>query len=79
MKAEVPLDIAKVKQRRLELKLSLADAARAAGLNSRQHWYKIENGDSDVKLSVLEAIARVLQVRVVDLLVAEDPQSPVRE
>ena len=69
MMDSVPLDVDKIRQLRLGKGLSIAEAARRAGMNSRQHWHAVETGvNVDVRLSLLESIARALDVDPGDLL-----------
>ncbi len=63
------LDIAKIKSLREKAGLSVADAARAAGLKSRQHWQGVESGTAaNPTLQTIEAIAKALGVKAKDLL-----------
>jgi transcriptional regulator with XRE-family HTH domain len=65
----MPLDIAKIKQLRERLGLSMETAAIRAGLVGRQHWYKIECGQvRNPQLDTIEAIASALEVKAKDLL-----------
>lgn len=64
----VPLNRDKMKQLRLKMGLSFAEAGEAAGM-SRQQWYNIESGaQRGLTLDNLEAIAKALQVKPADLL-----------
>jgi transcriptional regulator with XRE-family HTH domain len=63
------LDTARMRELRESLGLSQATAAERAGLAGKHSWYLIESGrKSDVKLSTLQRIARVLGVESADLL-----------
>ena len=65
----VPLDTMKIKQRREKLGLSQEDAARLAGLSSRQRWHHIESGRKpNITIDTLESIAQALQCKPADLL-----------
>jgi transcriptional regulator with XRE-family HTH domain len=66
---EVPLDHAKIKALREKAELTQEEAARRAGLKTRQHWNHIESGRrSNITLDTLEAIAKALGVKAKDLL-----------
>jgi transcriptional regulator with XRE-family HTH domain len=63
------IDYAKIKSLREKRGLSLMDAARAAGLKSRQEWHQIETGERDnATVATLEKVARALGVKAKDLL-----------
>lgn len=63
------MDRVKIKHLREQRGLSLADAARQAGLSSRQVWYQIESGRlENLTIATLERIAKVLGCRAADLL-----------
>ena len=68
------LDIAKVKQLRLKLGLTMDAAARAAGFSGRQQWYNLESGRSgtDVSVNTLGRLARALKCSTDDLLTTSD-------
>jgi transcriptional regulator with XRE-family HTH domain len=68
--AETVLDVAKVRQLRLERGLTMDAAAKAAGFSTRQNWYMIESGRSgtDVSVSTLGRLARALDCSPDDLL-----------
>lgn len=66
---DVPLDTQKIKALREKLGLSQEDAARLAGLSSRQRWHHIESGlKANVTVETLESIAKALGVKASDLL-----------
>lgn len=61
-----------IKRRRLKLKMSFMDAARAAGWSNdqRARWYQIETGRRpEITVTTLIAMARALQCTPNDLLV----------
>lgn len=63
------LDVKGIKSRREALGLTLAQAAQAAGFETRQEWYHIESGRRlDVKISTLNKLASALQCAPEDLL-----------
>jgi len=65
----VPLDHEKIKTLRKKLKLTQAEAAALAGINSRARWNDIERGrDANLTIAVLERIARALGVSAKELL-----------
>ena len=65
----VPLDYAKIKKLREKLGLTQEEAARQAGLGTRQAWNHFETGRrTDIRLTQLERIAKTLGVRAADLL-----------
>jgi DNA-binding XRE family transcriptional regulator len=67
--AAMPLNVAYIKRRRDELKLSQQQCADLAGMSNRQKWCDVETGDADnPKLKTLEAIAKALKCRVADLI-----------
>ena len=58
----------RIRRRRHDLGLSMAQAARRASM-SRQQWQEIEGGaNTDIRLSTLSRIADALGVEPVDLL-----------
>jgi len=63
------LDVAKIRKLREAAGLSQDDAAKRAGLASRQRWHQIEGGSSiNIELDTLERIAKALGVKGKDLL-----------
>lgn len=63
------LNIAKVKELREKLDLTQDQAAKAAGLTSRQHWNSIESGSkANVTVETLAKLAKVLKCKQCDLL-----------
>lgn len=65
------LNIKEIKRRRLELGLTLDEAAIKAGWpkSSRTHWHAIETGQrTNIKLETLGAIANALHCSIHDLL-----------
>jgi transcriptional regulator with XRE-family HTH domain len=63
------LDLPKLKERREKLGLTMQQAADAAGLESRQHWYMIESGrKANVTLETLAKLAEALRCKSRDLL-----------
>lgn len=61
-----------IRDRREKLGLTLEQAAKAAGMKSRQHWYSVETGasggQSGITLGTLNAIAKALKCDAKDLL-----------
>jgi transcriptional regulator with XRE-family HTH domain len=65
----IMLDHEKMKRLREKKGLSQADAAKAAGLSSRQHWHLIESGDRpEITLATLDKIAAALGCKAKDLI-----------
>jgi transcriptional regulator with XRE-family HTH domain len=63
------VDLKKIKAIREKLGLTQGQAAKRAGLRSRQHWNKIEvGGDGGITVATLEKVARALRVKARDLL-----------
>ena len=63
------LDIGKMKALREEKGLTQEEAARRAGLTTRQQWNRIETGQSaDVTMSTLDKIAKALGCKARDLV-----------
>lgn len=63
------LNIEFIKERRLALKLTQAEAAERARFPNLQKWSQYENGHiPDPQLSSLEAIARALKCKVARLI-----------
>jgi transcriptional regulator with XRE-family HTH domain len=62
------LDLQKIRQLRDALGLTQDQAARRAGMNSRQAWNNIESGRQSPTLSTLARIAKALKVRPRELL-----------
>jgi transcriptional regulator with XRE-family HTH domain len=65
----IVLDREKMKALRLQLDLTLEQAAKRAKFKSRQRWYQIEAGHiENITLDTLNAIAKALGVSAKDLL-----------
>ena len=64
----MPLNTTKVKRKRERLGMTLEEAARTAGLGSRQAWHVVESGKQSPRLTTLERMAKALRVRARDLL-----------
>ncbi|MGE5610000.1 MAG: helix-turn-helix transcriptional regulator [Bacillota bacterium] len=63
------LDTEKMRQLREKLGLTQEDAAKRAGLDTRQAWNNIESGrQTNVTIEKLERIAAALDVKAKDLL-----------
>lgn len=56
-----------IRQRRLTAKLSVRDFASIAGMSERT-YQRVENGESDMKLSQLRSITRALNITELDLI-----------
>ncbi len=68
MPNNMPVDHDKIKSLREKLKMTLDEAAAAAGLKSRQAWHNVESGKQVPRLDTLEKIAAALGVKARDLL-----------
>ncbi len=65
----MPVNCDEIKRRRVAAGWSMAEAARRAGMGSRQAWQHIESGSRpDPTVSTLQRIARALGCGVDDLL-----------
>lgn len=64
----MPVKRREIKQRRKELGLTLIAAARLAGWNNAQDWKRIEDIESDLRISTLQRVANVLGCTVNDLI-----------
>lgn len=65
----ISVDIDKIKRLREERGLTMEQAAKLAGLPSRQRWNDLEAGRKpDIRVSTLEAVAKALGVKPADLL-----------
>jgi transcriptional regulator with XRE-family HTH domain len=63
------IDTAKIARLRKRLKLTQDQAAKLAGMKSRQHWYEIESGGNpSVTTTMLDRIAAALGCRAKNLL-----------
>jgi transcriptional regulator with XRE-family HTH domain len=63
------LDTGKIKKLREGARLSQADAAKKAGIGTRQRWHGIESGaNTNIELDTLERVAKALGVKAKDLL-----------
>jgi transcriptional regulator with XRE-family HTH domain len=63
------LDTRKLRQLRGRLGITQEQAAKKAGLRSRQHWNKIEAGRAgSITLDTLGRVAKALGVKATDLL-----------
>lgn len=67
---------ARIRQRRLQLGMTLMDLARAAGL-TKSFLSQIERGRNSPSISTLRAIAAALEVPMVYFFLAEESQDPV--
>jgi hypothetical protein len=63
------LSAAKVRQHRERLGIPQTQAAGLAGWRRGQSWHKLEMRDTDVRISTLATVARVLGCGIGDLLV----------
>jgi transcriptional regulator with XRE-family HTH domain len=65
----IELDLKKLRELRLQRGLSMEQAAKLAGLPSRQRWYAIESGRrANVTIQTLGGICRALKCKPQDLL-----------
>lgn len=65
----MPLNLEYIRQRREQLGLTQAEAAKAAGFPNLQKWSQYETGRiPDPQLSSLESIAKALRCSVARLL-----------
>jgi transcriptional regulator with XRE-family HTH domain len=65
----MPLNVEKIRQLREAAGLSMDQAAKLAGMNSRQRWYEVESGlRANITIGTLDAMARALGVEPADLL-----------
>jgi transcriptional regulator with XRE-family HTH domain len=62
------VDLKKIKAIREKLGLTQGQAAKRAGLRSRQHWNKIEVGDGGITVATLEKVAKALKIGAKELL-----------
>ncbi len=65
---DMPVDYEKIKSLREKRGWTQEDAAKAAGLGSRQAWHQVESGNHVPRLDTLEKIALALGVKVASLL-----------
>jgi transcriptional regulator with XRE-family HTH domain len=73
---DIRIDNEKIKQRREELGMTQEDAARRAGLPSKQAWYNVESGvKKRIAAETLYRVAVALSVRMEDLVIAEEPKA----
>lgn len=61
-------DRQKMRDLRERLELTQEQAAKRAGIKTRQAWNNVENGDREPSLPTLERIAKALGVKPKDLL-----------
>jgi transcriptional regulator with XRE-family HTH domain len=65
----MPLDLAKLRDLREKAGLTMEQAAKQAGMPSRQRWYEVESGTKpNVTIETLDRMARALGVSARDLL-----------
>jgi transcriptional regulator with XRE-family HTH domain len=62
------LDLHKLRARREELGLTQEQAAKAAGMSSRQAWNNVESGRQSPTLETLDRIAKALKMKARDLV-----------
>ena len=67
--ARTLLSAAKVRQYHERLGFGQKQAAKLAGWQRGNSWYKLEARDNDVRISTLTTLARVLHCEINDLLV----------
>lgn len=68
-KRPIPLDTKRIRELRVTLKLTQAQAAQRAGLTGLQTWSDIENGRRrNLTIETLDRIAAALGVKAKDLL-----------
>ena len=76
----MPLDHRKIADLRGRLQLTLDEAARRAGLKTRQQWWNIENGTRpNISVDTLYRISRALGCTADDLILAPDPGAAAGE
>ena len=73
--ARTLLSAAKLKQYRQRLGLQQRQAAKLAGWQRGQSWHKLEVQNSDVRISTLATVARVLHCKIDDLLASVPGES----
>lgn len=73
--ARTLLSAAKLKRFRPKLGLEQRMAAKLAGWQRGQSWHKLELRDTDVRISTLATVARVLKCRIEDLLIVVPGES----
>ena len=66
--SRMSLDTKKLEAARKEAGLTQEEAAKKAGLSSRQAWNNIEGGRVNLTLDTLDRIAKALGVKAKDLL-----------
>lgn len=66
-----------VRRRRETLTLTMEEAAKRAGLASRQKWNDLEKTARDPRLSTLLALAQALQCSIADLV--DEKYPPTRK
>lgn len=65
----MPIDIDKIKNLRISKGWTMEEAAKAAGLDTKQAWYRIETGGQpNLGIQLLERVAKALGVKAKDLL-----------
>lgn len=65
----VAIDVDKIKSLRESRNWTLAEAADAAGMKSRQQWYDVESGRREnPTIDTVQRIAQALGVKIDDLM-----------
>jgi transcriptional regulator with XRE-family HTH domain len=71
--SRMPLDHRKIAHLRGRLQLTLDEAARRAGLKTRQQWWNIENGTRpNISVDTLYRVSRALGCTADDLIIPPD-------
>lgn len=70
--SENTINLGFIKNRRMELKLTLADMAKALGFASGANYYKYESGSYKFTANMLPILASVLKCKIDDFFYFND-------
>lgn len=66
------INLAFIKERRTQMKISMREAAKRLGLKSASHYYKYEDGEYPMRAYMLPPIAAMLMCNILDLFDVPD-------
>ena len=72
MKEKNKVNLNFIKERRLQLGLTLLEVAHALGLKNAGNYYKYENGEYQLSAMMLPTLAKVLKCSIGDFFYKQD-------
>lgn len=72
MKEKNKVNLNFIKERRLQLGLTLLEVAHALGLKNAGNYYKYENGEYQLSAAMLPPLAKILNCKIDDFFYKRD-------